>query len=298
MSPPSSSPPADTPIPILSPILADTVRQDTTAPAPGLHYKKVEIDSARNFTDLVRGLRPGQFDWLLKINRVDLKHVRTGEALIVPNDLSDPMALSPFPPRIERLRAVPKMVLVSQRVQAFAAYEAGLLVRWGPTSTGKRSTPTPTGLFFTNWKSKEAHSTDDSTWVLKWYSNFDNRRGVAFHLYELPGFPASHACARLMIDDAQWIYDWTNAWVLSKGGKEIVADGTPVLVLDEYHWDEPPPWRILPQDPHATDVTLEEIDRTLAGLLPEIYTRQEAEDLLNPRPNPDSVLAEPYVPTP
>jgi hypothetical protein len=86
--------------------------------------------------------------------------------------------------------------------------------------------------------------------------------------------------------------------VVSKGGKEIVADGTPVLVMDGYQWDEPPPWRLLPQNPHATDVSLEEIDQILAPLLAEIYTRQEAEDLLSPRPNPDSVLAQPYVPPP
>jgi lipoprotein-anchoring transpeptidase ErfK/SrfK len=95
-------------------------------------------------------------------------------------------------------------LLISYPIEAFGAYEQGKLVRWGPTSLGKKSTKTPTGLFFTNWKSKETISTEDSSWILKWYFNLVNSTGVSIHQYGLPGYPASHACARLYEEDAKW----------------------------------------------------------------------------------------------
>ena len=54
---------------------------------------------------------------------------------------------------------------------------SGALVRWGPTSTGPRETPTPAGLFATNWKSKLRRSSDNREWLLPWYVNFINATG-------------------------------------------------------------------------------------------------------------------------
>ena len=53
---------------------------------------------------------------------------------------------------------VPELPTVT-RVQAFAAYDSGALVRWGPTSTGRREMPTPARLFHTNWKARQRTST-------------------------------------------------------------------------------------------------------------------------------------------
>ena len=122
----------------------------------------------------------------------------------------------------------PRLLLVSRRVQAFAAYEAGTLVRWGATSTGRRETQTPAGLFATNWRSKLRRSSDNGEWLLPWYVNFVNESGVSFHQFALPGYPASHACARLLIDDAKWIYDWVELWTLDATRQRIEVYGTPV----------------------------------------------------------------------
>ncbi|RPI72970.1 MAG: hypothetical protein EHM47_07060, partial [Ignavibacteriales bacterium] len=113
------------------------------------------------------------------------------------------MPYSPFPKHAEILDSVKKILIYSYPIQAFAAYEFGTLVRWGPTSLGKRSTPTPTGLFHTNWKAKRTISTVDSTWVLPWAFNLDNFAGVSIHQFDLPGYPASHACARMLDTDAE-----------------------------------------------------------------------------------------------
>ena len=261
-------------------------------------YHRFFIESAKAFVNLKNELGPERLALLLKVNRIDLDHIRVGEKLVIPDDLSDPMRLAPFPREIQRLRAIPKFVLVSQQVQAFGAYQDGWLTRWGPTSTGKRSTPTPAGLFFMNWKSKQTVSTEDSSWVLKWYVNIDNRRGVSFHQYELPGYPASHACVRLQEDDARWLYEWSIQWLITSNGREVLANGTAVVVLGEYPWGQPAPWKQLPEDPRATQVSEAEVDEVLAGYLATIYERQQEWDDYLPRPAADSALGNGFVSPP
>jgi hypothetical protein len=210
---------------------------------------------------------------VLKINRVDRRHIHNGSTLIIPDATDDFMALSPFPQKIELARPVLKLLLISRRVQAFGAYEAGELVRWGPTSTGRKSKPTPAGLYHTNWKTIEKRSTVKHEWILRWYYNLENREGISIHQYDLPGRPASHACVRLLEDDAQWIYDWADGWTLSDDRRSILAYGTPVVIFGEYDFDEPPPWKQLPEDPNATTITINEIEEALKSHLQTIQER-------------------------
>jgi len=198
---------------------------------------------------------------ILKINRVDQRHAGR-RPLLVPDVLGDELSYSPLPPRLEELAAVPRFVLVSRRVQAFGAYEHGVLVRWGPTSTGKATTPTDAGLFFTNWKSRKTISTDDPSWVLEWYVNFISEKGVAFHQYELPGRPLSHGCVRLLAEDAQWLYRWSDAWSLDRRHR-VVERGTPVLVAGEYDYGGPAPWLRLAEDPGADRLHPDEVRAAL-----------------------------------
>jgi hypothetical protein len=79
---------------------------------------------------------------------------------------------------------------------------------------------------------------------MRWYFNFGSREGLAFHQYSLPGSPASHGCIRLLERDAQWLFGWGQGWTLSAEGR-IVNPGTPVLILGEYDFAAPPPWRSL-----------------------------------------------------
>lgn len=212
----------------------------------------------------------------LKVNRVDLRHVRQGDTLVLPEPLTDVLRLSPFPPEIESARSLPKLLLVSRRVQAFAAYQSGTLVHWGPTSTGKHSTPTPTGLFFTTWKSRQRRSTVNEEWLLRWVFNFESREGLSFHQYDLPGYPASHACVRLLEEDARWIYEWADQWTVSRDGRSILAFGTPVIIFGDYAYGKPPPWKRLIEDPQATTIYHEEIEEALGPHLPTIYRRVHA----------------------
>lgn len=246
-------------------------RKDTATKAiqENEFYRAYKLTGAQSLVDLSNELGAERMFILLKINRRDLKHLKEGETIAVPNADDSVMTYSPFPIHILRLDSVRKALIVSRKVQAFAAYENGILIRWGPTSTGKKSTPTPEGLYHTNWKAKETHSTVDEAWVLKWYFNLDNLEGISLHEYDLPGYPVSHSCVRLLDEDAHWIYDWAEQWKLSPDGKTITQDGTPVIVFGEYAYGKTPPWKKLLKNPHATDLSERELAAIVKKYLPE-----------------------------
>lgn len=200
---------------------------------------------------------------LLKLNRLDAQHLRVGATILIPEQIDDLNALSPFPHRLEAAREIPKLILASLRVQAFGAYEYGNLARWGPTSSGKKASPTPAGLYHTNWKSKATRSSINNEWLLPWYFNLDNQRGISFHQYDLPGYPASHGCLRLLADDAAWIYGWADQWTLSTDRRRVDAYGTPVIVFGKYDYAKQAPWKRLATDYRAASLTGSELEEAI-----------------------------------
>ena len=216
---------------------------------------------------------------ILSLNRIDHDNVSAHDTLIIPDTVStDIMIYTPFPEKVKLLDSVQKILIFSYPIESFAAYENGILVRWGPTSLGKRSTPTPGGLYFTNWKKKETISTEDSSWILPWYFNIENKRGISLHQFSLPGYPASHACARLLSEDAEWIYNWAEQWIISRDGENIIACGTPVIIYGKFDYNGKPPWKLLAEDPHATDISESKIDSIIVPYLPEIKKKREIRD--------------------
>ncbi|MEK7380605.1 MAG: L,D-transpeptidase [Gemmatimonadota bacterium] len=211
---------------------------------------------------------------VLKLNRLDQAHVRLGDSLLVPTVFRPELEHAPLPVSLSALDSVPYFLAVSKQIQAFGAYRFGTLVYWGPTSTGRAESPTPAGLFFTNWKSRETISTEDGTWVLKWYFNFHSSRGISFHQYDLPGYPASHACVRMLAPDAEWLYGWAEQWRVSEDGQTVLAYGTPVLVFGEYDFGAPQAlWRILSKDGTQPRITVEQLEAELAPFLALIRER-------------------------
>ena len=192
-----------------------------------------------------------QIDVLEKLNRRDREHlIRTDPpvaGLIVPSAWQDDeLGYSPLPKEWSAVAAHPKYLVVHQPFQVFAAYESGRLVRWGPVSTGRKETPIPPGSFNLTWRSRKRTSTDNDAWILEWYFNFINSRGVSFHQFDLPGYAASHACVRMLQRDAQWLYEWGDQWKLSEDRRSVVVPGTPVLVIGEFGHGQPGPWTSLP----------------------------------------------------
>jgi len=201
-------------------------------------------------TELTKRFTPAQIDILEKLNRRDREHLLRVDppvpGLVVPDTwIDDPLAYSPFPSTWAAAEPHAKAIVVHQALQAFGAYEHGALVRWGPVSTGRKETPTPEGSFNLTWRARSRRSTDNEDWLLEWYFNFVNERGVSFHLFDLPGYPASHACVRMLLRDAQWLYAWGEQWSLDDSRREVMMAGTPVLILGTYPFGEPPAWLAL-----------------------------------------------------
>lgn len=179
---------------------------------------------------------------LEKLNRADAAHMRRLPHLVVPTTWRPEIDFSPFPATYEAAAATAKLLIVDQPSQSFAAYEYGQQVYWGPISSGRQSKPTPSGVFNLNWRARSRTSTLSGEWRLNWYFNFQNLRGLAFHEFDLPGLPASHACVRLLSRDARWVYNWGQSWTLDAKG-QLEATGTPVMILGAFNFGATPPWR-------------------------------------------------------
>jgi len=213
---------------------------------------------------------------ILALNRLDSKNKWNADTLVVPKDIDTTlMAYSPFPMQLDILSNVKKFVVFSYPLQAYGVYSNGSLVKWGPTSMGKKSAQTTRGLTFANWKKKLAISTVKSEWKLPYNFNIFNMGGIGWHQYDLPGYPASHSCLRLLMKDAQWLYSYADTWILNPGGATTKARGTAVLVYGDYPWGKRKPWRKLLDDPNANNVSVEQMTKMIEPNIEKILKEQD-----------------------
>jgi lipoprotein-anchoring transpeptidase ErfK/SrfK len=263
-----------------------TALVQTVKPSPetiSARYRSIKVVTDKPGAEIAREVGLSHTPFVLTFNRLDDKHISKNTTIIIPSELSDWHALSPFPDTLLSAQDIPKLLLVSQRIQAIGAYEYGRLVRWMVTSTGKQETPTPSKLYFTNWKGKLVTSSVKDEWILPWYFNLDNTEGISLHQYELPGYPASHSCVRLTEADAQWIYDWAEQWILAPDEQTKLASGTPVIVFGEYAYTKIAPWKRLAQDPLATTLSTDELNSVVLGYLPTIQAEAQRRNTLQQR---------------
>jgi len=262
-----------------TPVVLDEVKPATPplvveeGPKEGQEYYKYTMKTTNIQKELGDLVGEDNITAVLQTNRVDIKNIKSGAVIVIPTSF-DTASRSPFPLEVLSLSEVSKIILFNQRVQAFGVYESGKLVRWGPISSGKQSTKTPNNLFSTNWKGKEVKSSFDDEWILKYNFNLDNFEGVGFHQYEMPGYPASHSCIRMLMEDAMWLYDWADQWILSADEQTRLAHGTPVIVFGDYGFGKTAPWKLLPENAEATDVPMSEIDTVVNKNISTILERQ------------------------
>ena len=208
-------------------------------------------------------------------NRTDKAFFTKMDSVIIPTDMSGDIAFYlPFPVEVPSLENVDKILFFSYPTQTFAAYENGILTYTGPTNMGRKKDQTPTGLFFTNWKAEETISTFDDEWKLLWNFNIENKKGVGFHQYELPGYPVSHSCLRLQEKDAKYLYEWADQWVLADE-ENVKFKGTPVVVFGNYNFDAPKPWLQLVKNPKALTISESEMEKITTPYLNTILKEQE-----------------------
>ncbi len=251
---------------------ADPAVADTTLPILPVevtyHFDTLKEKTA--VADFNTKYNEDERDIILAINRISSSVIRKGKVLVMPDTLLPSMLdYSPYPGTLPGFDSIPKLILISLRIQAFAIYENGWLTRWGPVSSGKKSTPTPAGLFHTNFKAEVKISSENSDWIMPWYFNFYARRGIAMHQYFLPGYPASHACVRMQEKDAKWIFDWAEQWKLSSRTGAVIKTGTPVIIFGEYAYGKTQPWLNLPTDKLSILLTIDEFAE-ISSYLPVI----------------------------
>lgn len=212
---------------------------------------------------------------LTAINRTDKANLSKLDSIVIPSDFShDVLFYMPFPLEVDYLKDVSKILIFSYPTQTFGAYENGILTYSGPTNMGRKKDKTPLGLFFTNWKAEKTTSTFDDEWELKWNFNIENKLGVGFHEYSLPGLPVSHSCLRLLEKDAKFLYNWADEWIL-ENNKKVQVKGTPVLVFGTYKFDETKPWLQLIKNPKAIDISESQIKNEIAPFLKSILEQQK-----------------------
>ena len=106
-----------------------------------------------------------------------------------------------------------------------------------------------------------------------WNFNIENKLGIGFHEYELPGYPASHSCLRLLEKDAKMLYEFADQWELENAEK-VRLKGTPVIVFGSYDFKNPKIWNTLPQDAKALSISEAALETTLSPFLPSILKEQ------------------------
>jgi len=213
---------------------------------------------------------------ILALNRLDRSNIGAADTLVVPAKIEEDFLIySPFPGHVTTLENVKKFVFFSYPIQAFGVYEYGNLVKWGPTSMGKKATKTKTGLMFANWKKEVAISTVSDEWKLRWNVNVANFDGIGWHQYAMPGYPASHSCLRMLEEDAKWMYNWVDTWILNKGGQTARAKGTPLIVYGDYPWGKRRPWKKLLDSPEANNISEDEMNKIIEPQLAVILKEQD-----------------------
>ncbi|MGD1938540.1 MAG: L,D-transpeptidase [Cyanophyceae cyanobacterium] len=96
--------------------------------------------------------------------------------------------------------------------QSITAWEGGKAIKSVTVSTGKRSTPTPTGVWQVQTKLRSTrmrgpgYDTPNVPYTMYYY------RGYAVHgayWHSRFGTPVSHGCTNLPVAQARWFYNWT-----------------------------------------------------------------------------------------
>ncbi len=166
--------------------------------------------------DVLSKIAPPKY-WkiILKVNRIDEKHLIPGNVILIPSDFKKAFSFCPVPRKILNLSQKKRVVIFYLSKQYFGAYEYGKLLFWGPISSGKKGYETPIGNFIVNWKSKNYFSKKYKA-PMPYAVNF-SYKGLFFHEQSLLGKPSSHGCIRLLKADAKKLFYW-----VKKGDKVII----------------------------------------------------------------------------
>ncbi|MGB9912924.1 MAG: L,D-transpeptidase [Candidatus Kapaibacteriota bacterium] len=220
---------------------------EETLEFPQIKYKLLQFKNNKELIKFLKEFSPQKnktkYRVLTTLNRKELRFFRINLPIIVPDSfVPDLRAYSVFPYHYEGARNIPKIIVVSNLYQAYACYEYGKLVRFAAVNTGKKSTPTYPGRYALQWKERLRRSSFNEDWIMPFTWNFHRLAGMAFHQFEMPGYPASHMCIRQFSEDAEWLYNWGEGPKKDSTGKIIPMSGTPVIIIDFYNFGGKKKW--------------------------------------------------------
>ncbi|MBL7997763.1 MAG: L,D-transpeptidase [Candidatus Kapabacteria bacterium] len=204
-------------------------------------YRRIYVESAAALDSIKRvfsvGVSKDSAKVLAVLNRKEVRYIRVGDSLVLPSVISkDLRAYSVFPQFYSAAAGIPKIIMISNRHQAYACYEYGELVRYAACNTGTKGKPTFPGRYGVNWKQEMRISSLNEFWKLPFTVNFHQYAGNAFHQFDMPGRPVSHSCVRQFMDDAKWLFKWVKTAKLDTNKRFIPFTGTPVIILDMFEY--------------------------------------------------------------
>ncbi len=127
-----------------------------------------------------------------------------------------------------------KWIDVDLSSQRLVAYEGNRAVYWAVISSGLPATPTVKGQFRIYVKYRSApmsgpgYYLPNVPYIMYFYKGY-GLHGAYWH--NNFGQPMSHGCVNLKIDDAKWLFEWTDPYV-PPGANSASGTGTLVVIHD------------------------------------------------------------------
>lgn len=201
-----------------------------SAEQPQLEYKYIEVKKG----DTYESLFGENWEIVARINKIDRYHLLPGIRLKVPLDWEKAKDYPFFPKELPYEKEVPKLILIVIEEQFGASYEFGKLQFSFPVSSGIEKGlspkeiiekgglyPTPRGRFKVLYKRQNHKSSvfpGPTGGQLMPFTIMFTWRGHAFHAWgdpgfpdlsgKMPGYPNSHGCLELFIEDAEKLFNW------------------------------------------------------------------------------------------
>ncbi len=191
-------------------------------------------------------------DWIYFARFNRLGKLKPGLIIKIPYDLEDIKNYTPMPKVFDEWKNIKKGILVNLEEQFLGGYEFGELKFSYPISSAdpdcvddfgrKEYCETPEGdfeilAFDKNHKSSiyfdaETKEGVEMPYAILFFLKKTSRGVQAFWLHggELPGYPASHGCVRLMLNDIKNLYFWAGG--KNKDGVIWVKTGIPVKIYN------------------------------------------------------------------
>lgn len=170
------------------------------------------------WTDTPEKLFGGQWQDVLRFNRMDRRHFIGDVSIKVPKHMEDVKDFTPLPATFPDAAGEEKFILVDQAEMFLGAYEYGKLVFSFPVAIGIEGHRVPNGEFRIDAADRQ-HVSNLYTveeigrrypmhYGLRFYvdKNADGWPSYYIHGRDVPGYPASHGCIGLYDEEMQKDY--------------------------------------------------------------------------------------------